>query len=70
PEIISLLVQNKAIASTPKKLGHGLKQGFKDVFANLTLVGKSSVFGCLIGAIPGFGGSVVDWMTYSFAMNG
>ncbi|MFI8621618.1 tripartite tricarboxylate transporter permease [Marinomonas sp. NPDC078689] len=70
PEIISLLVQNKAIASTPNKLGHGLKQGFKDVFANLPLVGKSSVFGSLIGAIPGLGGSVVDWMTYSFAMNG
>ncbi|NVK73090.1 tricarboxylate transporter [Marinomonas sp. CT5] len=69
PEIISLLVQNRAIASSPNKLGHGLKQGFKDVFANLPLVGKSSVFGSLIGAIPGLGGSVVDWMTYSFAIN-
>ncbi|MEO9910979.1 MAG: tripartite tricarboxylate transporter permease, partial [Lentilitoribacter sp.] len=26
-------------------------------------------FGSLIGAIPGLGGSVVDWITYSFAMN-
>ena len=69
PEIISLLVQNKAIASTPNKLGHGLKQGIKDVFQNLPLVGKSSIFGSLVGAIPGLGGSVVDWMTYSFAMN-
>jgi putative tricarboxylic transport membrane protein len=69
PEIISLLVKNSAIASSPNKLGHGLKQGFKDVFANLPLVGKSSIFGSLIGAIPGLGGSVVDWMTYSFAIN-
>lgn len=69
PEIISLLVQGTAIASSPNKLGHGLKQGIKDVFNNLPLVGKSSIFGSLIGAIPGLGGSVVDWMTYSFAMN-
>jgi len=69
PEIISLLVKNSAIASSPNKLGHGLKQGFKDVFSNLPLVGKSSIFGSLIGAIPGLGGSVVDWMTYSFAIN-
>jgi TctA family transporter len=69
PEIISLLVKNSAIASSPNKLGHGLRQGFKDVFANLPLVGKSSIFGSLIGAIPGLGGSVVDWMTYSFAIN-
>lgn len=69
PEIISLLVKNSAIASSHNKLGHGLKQGFKDVFANLPLVSKSSIFGSLIGAIPGLGGSVVDWMTYSFAIN-
>ncbi|BFM47971.1 tripartite tricarboxylate transporter permease [Marinomonas sp. THO17] len=69
PEIVSLLVKDTAIASAKNKLGHGLGQGFKDVFANLPLVGKSSVFGSLIGAIPGLGGSVVDWMTYSFALN-
>ncbi|RBP80532.1 tricarboxylate transporter [Marinomonas rhizomae] len=69
PEIVSLLVKDTAIASSKNKLGHGLGQGFKDVFANLPLVGKSSVFGSLIGAIPGLGGSVVDWMTYSFALN-
>jgi TctA family transporter len=69
PEIINLLVKDSAIASSPNKLGHGLKQGFKDVFQNLPLIGKSSTFGSLIGAIPGLGGSVVDWMTYSFAMN-
>ncbi|AEF55050.1 tripartite tricarboxylate transporter permease [Marinomonas posidonica] len=69
PEIVSLLVKDTAIASSKNTLGHGLGQGFKDVFANLPLVGKSSVFGSLIGAIPGLGGSVVDWMTYSFALN-
>src|SRR5690606_21385773 len=26
------------------------------------------VFGSLVGAIPGLAGSVVDWMTYGFAM--
>ncbi len=68
PEIIYLLIRNKAIASEGKQLGHGLGQGLKDVLKNLPLVGRSSVFGSLVGAIPGLGGSVVDWMTYSFAM--
>lgn len=68
PEIISLLIRNKAIASEGNQLGHGLGQGLKDVLKNLPLVGRSSVFGSLVGAIPGLGGSVVDWMTYSFAM--
>ncbi|CUB05338.1 tripartite tricarboxylate transporter permease [Marinomonas fungiae] len=68
PEIISLLIKNKSIASKGNQLGHGLGQGLKDVMKNLPLVGRSSVFGSLVGAIPGLGGSVVDWMTYSFAM--
>ncbi|WCN08247.1 tripartite tricarboxylate transporter permease [Marinomonas mediterranea] len=69
PEIVSLLIRNKAIASEGNELGQGLGQGIKDVFKNLPLVGRSSFFGSLVGAIPGLGGSVVDWMTYSFAMS-
>lgn len=69
PEIISLLINNKAIASRGNALGHGLVTGLKDVLQNLPLVGRSSIFGSLIGAVPGLGGSVVDWMTYSFAIS-
>ncbi|WP_067221488.1 tripartite tricarboxylate transporter permease [Marinomonas gallaica] len=69
PEIISLLIKNKSIATKGNQLGQGLGQGLKDVMRNLPLVGRSSVFGSLVGAIPGLGGSVVDWMTYSFAMS-
>ncbi len=69
PEIISLLIKNKSIATKGNQLGQGLGQGLKDVMSNLPLVGRSSVFGSLVGAIPGLGGSVVDWMTYSFAMS-
>ncbi|PPC76046.1 tricarboxylate transporter [Pokkaliibacter plantistimulans] len=68
PEIIDLLIKDRAIANKPNSLGQGWSQGIKDVFNNLPLVGKCSVFGSLIGAIPGLGGSVVDWMTYSYAM--
>ena len=68
PEIISLLIKNKSIATKGNELGHGLGQGLKDVLKSLPLVGRSSVFGSLVGAIPGLGGSVVDWMTYSLAM--
>lgn len=67
PEIIDLLIKNKSISSKSVSLGQGWVMGIKDVFSNLPLVGKCSVFGSLVGAIPGLAGSVVDWMTYGFA---
>lgn len=68
PEIIELLIRNKSISSGANSLGSGWSQGIKDVIKNLPLVGKCAVFGSLVGAIPGLAGSVVDWMTYGFAM--
>lgn len=69
PEIIELISRNKTISDGPSKLGMGWKTGLIDTLKNLPLVGKCSVFGSLIGAIPGLAGSVVDWMTYSIAIN-
>ncbi|WP_445396971.1 tripartite tricarboxylate transporter permease [Zobellella sp. An-6] len=68
PEIIELLIRNKSISGKGNSLGSGWGQGVRDVLRNLPLVGKCSVFGSLVGAIPGLAGSVVDWMTYGFAM--
>lgn len=63
PEIIDVLRRSARISQTAE-LGHGWIRGFKDVLENWWIVLRCSVLGCIIGALPGLGGSVVDWIAY------
>ncbi|UCF74532.1 MAG: tripartite tricarboxylate transporter permease, partial [Betaproteobacteria bacterium] len=63
PEIIDVLRRTSRISETAK-LGHGWIQGFKDVLTHWWIVLRCSVLGCIICALPGLGGSVVDWIAY------
>ena len=63
PEIIDLLRQRRSIADTPR-LGAGWGQGVRDLLRNRWLATRCAGIGCLIGALPGLGGSVVDWIAY------
>jgi len=63
PEIIDVLRRSSRISETAQ-LGHGWIQGFKDVLEHWWIVLRCSVLGCIIGALPGLGGSVVDWIAY------
>lgn len=67
PEIADLLRRNQAIAEGAK-LGAGWFQGIRDWWANIFLSIRTAGIGCLIGAIPGLGGSVVDWIAYGHAV--
>jgi len=67
PELFNLLRGGGAIAERAA-LGSGWLKGIKDVLQNPWLVVRCSGLGALIGAIPGLGGSVVDWIAYSHAM--
>lgn len=67
PELFNLLRGGGAIAER-NAIGSGWIQGVKDVLKNPWLVVRCSGIGALIGAIPGIGGSVVDWIAYSHAM--
>ncbi|WP_415715646.1 tripartite tricarboxylate transporter permease [Roseibium sp.] len=67
PEIIDLLRRQSTISETGK-LGAGWLQGFKDWLANWWLSLRCSFIGCIIGALPGLGGSVVDWIAYGHAL--
>lgn len=64
PEIVSLLQSKASITENLKLKGQWL-QGFRDVAANWFLVFRCSSIGVLIGALPGLGGTVVDWIAYS-----
>ncbi len=67
PEIIDLLRQNRAISQTAT-LGKGWTDGVKDMIRNKWLCIRCSGIGCMIGALPGLGGSVVDWIAYGHAV--
>ena len=67
PEIVDLLRRNASIAQGAR-LGSGWFRGVRDWWANLFLSVRCAGLGCLIGAIPGLGGSVVDWIAYGHAV--
>lgn len=67
PEIADLLRRNRAIAEGAR-LGAGWFEGVRDWWANLFLSIRCAGIGCLVGAIPGLGGSVVDWIAYGHAV--
>ena len=39
-------------------------EGVKDAFRHWWIVLRCSVIGCIVGFMPGLGGSVVDWIAY------
>ena len=67
PEIVDLLRRQHAISKS-EKLGSGWRQGFRDWCENWYLSLRCAVIGCLVGALPGLGGTVIDWIAYSHAI--
>ena len=63
PELADLIRRQSAIASGAT-LGSGWLQGVKDTLHHWFLVLRCSTLGTIIGAIPGLGGGVVDWIAY------
>jgi TctA family transporter len=63
PEIVDLLRRHATISESGR-LGAGWLDGLRDAIRYRWIVLRSSVAGCLIGALPGLGGSVADWITY------
>ena len=63
PEIVDLLRRSGSISNTGT-LGKGWMQGFRDAIEHRWIVIRCSVIGCIVGALPGLGGSVVDWIAY------
>lgn len=68
PELFVLL-KSKAIAVEKSALsaGGGLKTGIKDTLKNAPLVARMSFLGALLGAVPGIGAAVIDWIAYGVA---
>jgi putative tricarboxylic transport membrane protein len=63
PEIVDLLRRQTTISRT-NSLGSGWLQGFKDAVKHWFIVLRCSAIGCICGALPGLGNTVIDWIAY------
>jgi putative tricarboxylic transport membrane protein len=63
PELCDLMRRNRPIAAD-SGLGSGWLQGVRDTVHHWFIVLRCSILGTIIGAIPGLGGGVVDWIAY------
>jgi putative tricarboxylic transport membrane protein len=63
PEVLDLLRRDRAI-SEKQQLGSGMLDGVRDTIRNWWIVLRCSAIGSMVGALPGLGGSVVDWIAY------
>lgn len=69
PEIIDLLARGGAIARKGAALGGGWLDGVRDTLRNKWLVARHSLIGVLVGAIPGLGSSIIDWLNYGYVVS-
>jgi TctA family transporter len=67
PEIVDLARGGGSISKTAE-LGRGWMAGARDILRHWWLVLRCSSIGSVLGAIPGLGGSVTDWIVYGHAI--
>lgn len=68
PELADLVIKRAAISSdTQYDTRKGMAEGFRDAIKNWWLVVRGGGLGAGVGAIPGLGSSVVDWIAYGWA---
>ncbi len=71
PELADLAITRTSIAAGSKQLEtsvSGMIHGAKDCFTHWWLVLRCSWLGAALGAVPGIGGAVVDWLAYGHAL--
>ncbi len=69
PELADLAIQQKSIAAEGRdtEVKDSQLVGVRDVFKNMWLVMRCGTIGAGLGAVPGIGASVVDWIAYGHA---
>jgi TctA family transporter len=69
PELADLFISRTAISGeSVADVRKGQLQGAKDVFRNWWLVLRCSWLGAALGAVPGIGASIIDWVAYGHAL--
>jgi TctA family transporter len=67
PEVVDLARGGGTISQTAE-LGRGWIAGIRDIMTHWKLLLRTSAIGSVLGAIPGLGGSVTDWIVYGHAV--
>ncbi len=68
PELADMAIQRRSIAGDSKiDSRSGQWEGIKDTFRHWWLVIRVSWLGSTLGAIPGIGAAVIDWIAYGHA---
>ncbi len=69
PELADLMIARTAISGDNKvSIKGGMWQGAKDCFKHWWLIVRCSWIGAFFGAVPGIGGSIIDWLAYGHAL--
>lgn len=69
PELCDMAIARHSLEGKPKHdVNHKIWQGAVDCFQHWWLIMRCSWIGTALGAIPGIGGSVVDWVAYAHAV--
>ena len=72
PELADMAIERTSIArsdGTGAAIGHGSQwDGIRDAMRHWWLILRCSGLGALLGAVPGIGSAVIDWMAYAHAL--
>ena len=68
PEIVDLGVRGTSIVEDKVEKLEGVMEGVKDTFRHFWLTMRCGLIGVLIGALPGLGGGVSQWLAYGHAV--
>ena len=68
PEIIDLAASRRPIASTGEVSNREIWRGMKEGLKRWRTIPRQSLFGVFLGAVPGIGSAVVEWLSYAFGI--
>ncbi len=69
PEIADMVITRQSISGNANAGSRWSQlQGIKDVFRNKFLLLRCATIGSTLGAVPGIGASVIDWIAYGHAV--
>jgi TctA family transporter len=69
PEIVDLTMTRKPLAPKNAAISYGeIMRGARYGLSKWPMVIRQSVFGVFLGAVPGIGSGVVDWMAYALGI--
>nr|WP_246206276.1 tripartite tricarboxylate transporter permease [Propylenella binzhouense] len=68
PEVVSLTLRGGSISEVPPSKAGGFLTGIRDIVQHRWLTLRAALIGVYVGALPGLGGAIADWMAYGHAV--